>query len=181
MPIDTPLLVLKDPTLRPNGYLAFYIPESVALGYAVELKAMKSVKRTHTPGFVYRGGKVDDLSFTLNLVVGVSYKINTTEQLEESIRQLFQLALPENPRRMEIEPVTAVILGRSGGSSKSWFSIKAFVSAVKSVYKGPIDVGKGRYRQAEVTFTLVPTYAPGSRGSAYPADLPSRQRWIYEA
>ena len=150
-------------------HLTFILPEGMHDGYTNELGEIGADKTAHPLQHDWKKGKVEDVSLELDLVVGVSHKIDSPEKLIETIETLYTMAMPATPTQIETVCVTV----HGGGSP--WFRRDYLIAGIGVDAGVPYDITTGRPMKAKVTLTLKPTYAPGLSSMVAPTGaLPQR-------
>lgn len=144
LPVNSALLLQLTQNVN---VVAFHIPETLAHSYTVQISGIAGLMRTHPSTFLYKGGKIDDMPLEVNLVVGVSYKIDTSKQLLGVVQRLYDMALPPPNTRL-LESVDVAIGG--------WFRCKVFVSKISIQFQLPFNE-QGEYTRCNVKLSLTPT------------------------
>lgn len=149
-----------------SGRLIFIAPPEFQDGYSNEIEGGLNNYLTHNIIQMWKGGKFDDMSVTLEIVAGVSPEINTADDVTRVVEVLYSWAM--TPNGIWLDAVTLTLT--AGGSV--WFQRLVHFLGVSPKFTYPFDMTTGKPMRCEISLTLRPTYSLNSGQNA--SRLPAR-------
>jgi len=128
----------------PNLRFAFSM-KSFSDGYSNTLKPDGDKGRTQPKLFAWRKGSHEEFTLDLDLAVGISYGIESADDLRDVVEALCSLAYPEGPQQKTL-PVVVVKIG-------DWFLKRGYIARRQVEFSGPYDA-ELRPMRAKVTLHI---------------------------
>lgn len=145
--------------LRITGHgvsMAFELEGDIREGYTnryvVPMGDVGSAFYTNPKRYDWKGGSLNPVGVTINLVVGVQSALQTAQDLIDAVGDFYKLALVEKEAPIQ-GPVTMEI--------GTWWSREGYIQNLNVIWKRPYDIETGMPMQAEVSFDFLTDYYAG--------------------
>jgi len=161
-------LIIASPGMKKTP-LFFVMPEGFEDVYSTNFQPKGGERQSHPKNLIWKGGKIEDWTVQLELVAGVSYKLETSEQLVGCVETLYSMALPERPGGLP-----GLVIVTCKGSDRFWFQRKAFITNIRVKWESPMCIKTGGPLRANVSVTFVPFYGKALSRPAQQGMIPRR-------
>lgn len=142
--------------------LVFALTEGFSDSYTNDFKELdKTAYRTHTIKQLWQGGRIQDLSITIDVAAGCSHKVQTPDDVVKVVEDLYSMTVGNAAARSK-QPSHVHLMVRAEGAP--WFVRRGFIKNISVEFMPPWDAITGKPFRAKIKLTLTADYTyPGQK------------------